>query len=70
MKKALLLIISSLYFSYAVAQVTVEAAIDSIEMLIGEQVHVTVNRVISIFWRKQGCFRRFCCCQMRISWGK
>ena len=43
MKKALLLIISSLYFSYAVAQVTVEAAIDSIEMLIGEQVHVTVT---------------------------
>ena len=43
MKKALLLIISSLYFSQAVAQVTVEAAIDSIEMLIGEQVHVTVT---------------------------
>ena len=43
MKKALLLIISSLYFSCAVAQVTVEAAIDSIEMLIGEQVHVTVT---------------------------
>ena len=43
MKKALLFIISSLYFNYAVAQVTVEAAIDSIEMLIGEQVHVTVT---------------------------
>ena len=43
MKKALLFIISSLYFSHAVAQVTVEAAIDSIEMLIGEQVHVTVT---------------------------
>ena len=43
MKKALLFIISSLYFTHAVAQVSVEAAIDSIEMLIGEQVHVTVT---------------------------
>jgi len=43
MKKVLLFIISSLYFSHVVAQVSVEAAIDSIEMFIGEQVHVTVK---------------------------
>ena len=43
MRKTLLYILSSLFFSVAHAQVTVEAAIDSIEMLIGEQVHVTVT---------------------------
>ena len=43
MKKSILFILSSLFFSVAHAQVTVEAAIDSIEMLIGEQVHVTVT---------------------------
>ena len=43
MKKTLLLIILSVGTLVASAQVTVEAAIDSIEMLIGEQVHVTVT---------------------------
>ena len=43
MKKTLLLIILSVGALAARAQVTVEAAIDSIEMLIGEQVHVTVT---------------------------
>ena len=43
MKKPLLLIILSVGTLVASAQVTVEAAIDSIEMLIGEQVHVTVT---------------------------
>lgn len=43
MKKTIICILSSLFFSVAQAQVTVEAAIDSIEMLIGEQVHVTVT---------------------------
>ena len=43
MKKTLLLIILSVGVLAARAQVTVEAAIDSIEMLIGEQVHVTVT---------------------------
>ena len=43
MRKTLLYILSSFFFSVAHAQVTVEAAIDSIEMLIGEQVHVTVT---------------------------
>ncbi len=43
MKKTLLLIILSVSTLVASAQVTVEAAIDSIEMLIGEQVHVTVT---------------------------
>ncbi|MBR6276006.1 MAG: hypothetical protein IKR31_03620 [Prevotella sp.] len=43
MKKALLLIILAFAVMGLKAQVTVEAAIDSIEMLIGEQVHVTVT---------------------------
>lgn len=43
MKKTLLLIILSVGTLVASAQVTIEAAIDSIEMLIGEQVHVTVT---------------------------
>lgn len=43
MKKALLFIVSSLCFSNVLAQVTVEAAIDSIEMVMGEQVHVTLT---------------------------
>lgn len=43
MKKSLLLIILSVATLNTWAQVTVEAAIDSIEMLIGEQVHVTVT---------------------------
>ena len=43
MKKTLLLIILSVGTLVASAQVTVEAAIDSIVMLIGEQVHVTVT---------------------------
>ena len=43
MVMSLSFIICHLSFSHAVAQVTVEAAIDSIEMLIGEQVHVTVT---------------------------
>ena len=43
MKKTLLLIILSVGTLVASAQVTVEAAIDSIEMLIGEQVHVTLT---------------------------
>ena len=43
MKKTLLLIILSVGTLVASAQVTVEAAIDSIEILIGEQVHVTVT---------------------------
>ena len=43
MKKTLLLILLSFGMLASRAQVTVEAAIDSIEMLIGEQVHVTVT---------------------------
>ena len=43
MKKSLLPIILSVATLNTWAQVTVEAAIDSIEMLIGEQVHVTVT---------------------------
>jgi hypothetical protein len=43
MKKTLLLIILSVGTLVASAQVTVEAAIDSIEMLVGEQVHVTLT---------------------------
>ena len=43
MRKSLLFILFTLIFSHAVAQVSVEAAIDSIEMFIGEQVHVTVK---------------------------
>lgn len=43
MRKTVLFIIASLYVCRAVAQVTVVAAIDSIEMLIGQQVHVTVT---------------------------
>ena len=43
MKKSLLLIILSVATLNTWAQVTVEAAIDSIEMFIGEQVHVTVT---------------------------
>ena len=43
MKKSLLLIILAVGCLTVRAQVTVEAAIDSIEMLIGEQVHVTVK---------------------------
>ena len=43
MKKSLLLIILAAGCLAVRAQVTVEAAIDSIEMVIGEQVHVTVT---------------------------
>lgn len=43
MKRTLLLILLSAGILAARAQVTVEAAIDSIEMFIGEQVHVTVT---------------------------
>ena len=43
MKKILLLIVAAFATVTLQAQVTVEAAIDSIEMLIGEQVHVTVT---------------------------
>ena len=43
MKKSLLLIFLFVAAVAARAQVTIEAAIDSIEMLIGEQVHVTVT---------------------------
>lgn len=43
MKKSLLLIILAVGCLTVRAQVTIEAAIDSIEMLIGEQVHVTVK---------------------------
>ena len=43
MKKTILVIAAFVVAVGAKAQVTVEAAIDSIEMLIGEQVHVTVT---------------------------
>ena len=43
MKKTILLIIAAVWAVGVNAQVTVEAVIDSIEMLIGEQVHVTVT---------------------------
>ena len=43
MKKTILLIVAAVMTVSAQAQVTVEAVIDSIEMLIGEQVHVTVT---------------------------
>ena len=43
MKKTILLIITVVMAVSVQAQVTVEAVIDSIEMLIGEQVHVTVT---------------------------
>jgi len=43
MVTSLSFVLCLLSFNRAVAQVTVEAAIDSIEMLIGEQVHVTVT---------------------------
>ena len=43
MKKTILLVIAAVWAVGAKAQVTVEAVIDSIEMLIGEQVHVTVT---------------------------
>ena len=43
MKKTILLIVAAVMTVSVKAQVTVEAVIDSIEMLIGEQVHVTVT---------------------------
>ena len=43
MKKTILLIVAAVWAVGVSAQVTVEAVIDSIEMLIGEQVHVTVT---------------------------
>ena len=43
MKKTILLMIAAVWVIGVKAQVTVEAVIDSIEMLIGEQVHVTVT---------------------------
>ncbi len=43
MKKIILLIVTTVMVASVHAQVAVEAAIDSIEMLIGEQVHVTVT---------------------------
>ena len=43
MRKLLLFIISSLFISVAQAQVSVEAEIDSIQIFIGEQAHVTLR---------------------------
>ena len=43
MRKILLAIILTVSVIPAIAQVSVEARIDSIEMFIGEQVHVTLT---------------------------